>query len=212
MRTYVRIAMLKTVAVVAAGALLTLGGTHRLAAQETVGGPAQAQATRSGFHFAIGLGTASVSASCPGCDTSFFEDRLNGFSGVLQVGAVATPRLVVAGEFMGWIKNEDPVYRRVAGLSVVLMGYPSASSCFFIKSGVGGIRAIAEDDFLTLQTDAFMSTFGIGFDLRLGERTMLTPYANYVRSFGGQSWINGVVSPVVVTPNAIQLGTSLTLH
>jgi hypothetical protein len=212
MRTYVRIARLKTLALAAVSASLALGGPHRLAAQEMVGGPTQAQATRSGFHFAIGVGTASVSASCPSCDTSFFEDRLNGLSGVLQVGAVATPRLVVAGELMGWMKNEDPVYRRVAGLSVALMGYPSESSGFFIKSGIGGIRAIAEDDFLTLQTEAFMSTFGIGLDLQLGERTNLTPYINYVRSFGGQTWINGLVSPVVVTPNAIQLGTSLTVH
>ena len=171
-----------------------------------------AQPARSGFHFAIGVGSAAFGATCQGCDTDFFQDRLNGFSGVLQVGAVATPRLVIAGELLGWIKNDAPVYRRVAGLSVVLMGYPSESSGFFVKGGFGGIRAIAEDDVLIVQTDAFMGITGIGFDLRVGERTMVTPYVNYVRSFGGETWLNGIVSPVVATPNAIQVGTSLTVH
>jgi hypothetical protein len=177
-------------------------------------GTAQEAATpqRSGFHFAIGAGAGSMAASCTGCSTDFFQDRLNGFSGVLQLGGMATSRLAIAAEFMGWISNEPPVYRRVAGLSLVLLGYPSETSGFFVKGGFGGVRAIAEDDFVLIQTDAFMGISGIGMDIRMSDKTMITPYANYVWSFSGETWVNQIVSPVVALPNAVQVGVALTVH
>lgn len=171
-----------------------------------------ADAARGGVHFSIGLGPGSASASCPGCGSDFFEDRLTGVSGVAQLGFFANPRLAVVGEFVGWLRNDAPIHRRVAGLGVGILGYPSANSGFFVKGSVGGIRAIAEDDALTIQTDAWMATTGIGYDLPVGESVSLTLYANYVRGFGGATWANGVSSPVVVTPNAVQVGVGFTVH
>ncbi|MBT8337358.1 MAG: hypothetical protein KJO11_12195, partial [Gemmatimonadetes bacterium] len=179
-------------------------------AQAPVAPPAEA--TRAGVHFSIGLGPGSASASCPGCGADFFEDRLTGVSGIAQLGFFANRRLAVAAEFIGWLKNDAPIYRRVAGLGVSVLGYPSATSGFFVKGSVGGLRAIAEDDLLLIQTDAWMATTGIGYDVPVGENVSLTLYANYVRGFGGSTWVNGVSSPVVVTPNAIQVGAGFTVH
>ena len=167
---------------------------------------------RSGFHFSIGVGSASMGATCDPCSTDVFEDRINGFSGVLQLGGAITPQLVLTGEFIGWIRNEDPVFRRVAGLSIAVLGYPSPSSGFFVKGGVGGVRAIVENDVLVVQTDAWMGTTGLGYDIPVGSTAMLTPYANYVWSFGGSTFVNEISSPVAVMPNAVQLGIALTLH
>ena len=168
--------------------------------------------TRSGFHLSVGVGSASVSATCTGCDIDFFQDRTNGFSGRLQIGGALTPRLVLAGEFLGWIKNDAQLNRRIAALSGVLLGYPSASSGFFVKGGVGVLRAVAENDILVVQSDAMMGSTGIGYDVPLGGSALLTPYVTYIRTFATETWANGVVSPVPISPNAIQLGVAITVH
>lgn len=171
-----------------------------------------AAGSRSGVHFSLGLGAGSVSASCAECAVDLFSDRLTGVSGVLQLGFFANPRLAVAGEFIGWVKNDAPIYRRVAGLGVSVIGYPSASSGFFLKGTIGGLRAIVEDDVFIAQTDAWMATTGIGYDIPVGSSVALTAYANYVRSFGGATTLNSLTSDVVVTPDALQLGVGLTVH
>ena len=48
------------------------------------------------MHFSLGVGGASVSASCPGCDVNFIEDRISGIHGVLQIGGAVTEKLIVA--------------------------------------------------------------------------------------------------------------------
>lgn len=192
--------------------LLFLGSGGALSAQTPTAPVATAAPLRSGFHFSIGAGAASVGATCTVCEVDFFADRINGFSGNLQLGGALNEQLVVAVEFMGWMRNDDPIYRRMAALNLVFLGYPSARSGFFIKGGGGVVRAIVEDDFLTVQTDAYTAESGIGYDMPVGDRAKLTLYANYVRTFAGGTWFNGILSPVVISPNAIQVGTALTIH
>jgi hypothetical protein len=181
-------------------------------AQDPRTGMASAQSVgRSGFHFSVGLGSASMGASCDQCTANPFVDRLNGLSGFVQLGGAINPQLVVTGEFMGWVSNDDPIFRRVAGLSVAVLGYPSPDSGFFVKGAFGGIRAIVEDDFVLVQTDAWMATTGVGYDIPVGS-VMITPYLNYVRSFGGSTEVNGFVGDAAVLPNAFQFGAALTVH
>lgn len=187
---------------------LAAAGQEKAAAMKT-DGPA---ADRSGFHFSVGLGAASMGASCDQCTNNPFTDRLNGFSGVLQLGGAVTPQLIITGEFLGWVSNDDPVFRRVAGLSLGVLGYPDPNSGFFVKGSAGAIRAIVEDDSFRVQTDAWMATTGVGFDIPVSPTVMITPYLNYVRSFGGETTANGLVAPAAVLPNAFQFGAALTLH
>jgi hypothetical protein len=187
-------------------------GSTDLSGQQSVGGAQASAPTRDGFHFSIGLGTASVSATCTGCDVDFFGDRISGLSGYVQLGGAATSKLVIAAEFTGWMKNDVPIYRRIALLNLVLLGYPSETSGFFVKGGVGGLRAIAENDFVLVQSDAITATTGVGYDVPLGGKTKLTAYVNYIRTYNAETWINGFTTSVPVAPNAIQFGTALTLH
>lgn len=169
-------------------------------------------ALRDGVYFSVGLGSASVSASCASCgELDFFSDRINGFSGTLQLGGVVNPRLVIAGEFSGWIRNDELLNRRIAAVNLMLLGYPSRKSGFFVKGAFGGLRAIAETDLDWVQTDAFTSQTGIGYDIPLGD-TFLTPYVTYIRTFAGETWFNGFVSPETVYPNAFQVGVAFTVH
>ncbi len=194
------------------GGLLSLGSGRALAAQAPSAPGTAAAPLRSGFHFSIGAGAASVGATCTVCDVDFFSDRINGFSGNLQMGGALNQQLVVAVEFMGWMRNDAPIYRRMAALNLVFLGYPSARSGFFIKGGGGVVRAIVEDDYLLVQTDAYTAESGIGYDIPVGGRAKLTVYANYLRTFAGGTWLNGIVSPVTLSPNAFQVGTALTVH
>jgi hypothetical protein len=173
---------------------------------------AQSPTARNGFHFSVGLGSASMGASCDQCDPNPFVDRLNGLSGFVQLGGAVNPQLVITGEFLGWVSNDDPIFRRVAGLSLGVLGYPSPNSGFFVKGAFGGVRAIVEDDFISVQTDAWMATTGVGFDIPVSSALMITPYLNYVRSFGGETTANGFVSPVPLLPNAFQFGAALTVR
>lgn len=173
---------------------------------------ASMQPARSGFHFSAGIGAASMGAACEQCTSNPFVDRLNGVSGFVQLGGAINPQLIITGEFLGWISNDEPVFRRVAGLSLAVIGYPSVDSGFFVKGAFGGVRAIVEDDFLIVQTDAWMATTGIGYDIPVGTGFMITPYLNYVRAFGGSTTLNDVDSPVAVHPNAFQFGAAFTVH
>jgi hypothetical protein len=192
-------------------AVLCFGPVTDLQAQQPGTIAQVATPLRDGFHFSMGIGGGSVSASCDGCAVDFFDDRLNGLSGRIQVGGAVSSKLVIAAELSGWMKNDVPVYRRIAAIGLVVLGYPSETSGFFVKGGVGGLRAFIEDDFNEFQTDAWTAQAGIGFDILIGD-AMLTPYANYVYTFNGESWFNDIVSPVTVLPNAILLGMALTVH
>ena len=190
-------------------AALTLGLAGDVRGQQLTA--PEATPLRSGFHFSIGLGAGSVSASCEGCEVDFFENRLSGFSGTVQLGGAVSSRLVIAVEGSGWLRNEPPIYRRIAAASLVVLGYPGETAGFFVKGGFGGLRAIIENDFVRFQTDAWTAQTGIGYDIPIGG-AMLTPYATYERTFGGTTWFNGIVSPVTALPNAIHVGMALTVH
>jgi len=159
------------------------------------------------------MGSSSVSASCPSCAVDVLSDRINGFSGTVQVGGAITPKLIVAGEFMGWMRNDVPIYRRIAALNIVVIGYPTPGSGFFVRGGGGALRAIIEDDFTLAQTDAFSSQIGVGYDFPMGNgRLKFTPQVTYISTFGGATTFNGISSPEVVAPNMLQIGIGLTFH
>lgn len=191
--------------------LFALAGTA-LHAQQPDARPAEGAGGKSGFHFALALGSASVGASCTSCTADVFSDRINGFSGTIQLGGAITRKLIVAGEFMGWMRNDVPIYRRIAALNLVFIGYPSERSGFFVKGGGGGLRAIVENDALIVRTDAFTSQLGVGYDIPMSGRLRLAPQVTYISSFGGATTFNGISSPEAVSPNLIQIGVGLTFH
>jgi hypothetical protein len=192
--------------------VLALVGTTALGAQQPAARPTEGAGVQRGFHFSVALGSASVGATCNSCSVDAFSDRINGFAGTLQLGGAITRRLILAGEFMGWMSNDPPLYRRIAALSLVFIGYPSEHSGFFVRGGAGGLRAIVEDDFTVAQTNAYSSQLGIGYDIPMSGRLKLTPQLTYVSTFGGATTFNGVSSPEVVTPNLLQIGIGLTFH
>lgn len=190
--------------------LAALATLAALALPNALAGQAADEPLREGFFFSVGAGASSVSASCDNCTNEFFDDRVTGFSGNLMIGGAATPRLIIAGEFGGWIGNEPPINRRTASVSLVALAYPRPDGRFFIKGGAGAIRAIAEDDIFVVQTDAWLFQTGLGYDFPVGPNS-LTAYLNFQWTAGGRTWVNDVESSTVLLPNALQAGVAYTV-
>jgi hypothetical protein len=191
---------------------LAAGPTAYEPGQEAESAPSSRTPLRQGFNFSLGLGSASVGATCSACDMDLFDDRIGGLSGNVRIGASVTSRLVLAVEGMGWFNNSDDIYRRVASASVVLLGYPSETSSFFVKAGFGGIRGIVENDFLRVQTDGWSSQIGLGYDFPVGESVAVTAFGEYVYTIAPATWINGVSVDEAVSPNAFNVGLAITVQ
>lgn len=195
-RTLVR--LLVALAVIASSAL-------PLRAQSTSDAP-----HRSGFHFSIGAGQGSVGVTCDGCDFDL-SNRINGFSGVMRIGGAVSDHLVLAVEGMGWIKNDAPLERRIAAASVVALLYPSASSGFFLKGGIGYMRGVFEGTDGYLASNGIAPQAGLGFDIPVGGGISLTPYVNGLLSTNTSLDANGYNLPVTLNPYVVQAGVSLTV-
>ena len=168
-------------------ALLLSLGASPLAAQHAQ--------TRDGFWFGAGLGVGSL--GCDGCG----GDRTNGASGYLKLGGTLNPHVLLGVETNGWYKSESGVSLSQGSLTGAAYWYPSLSSGFFAKGGVGYARLHADTGFGSGSSSGFGILAGLGYDLRVGSNTSITPVANWFRgSFEGGS------------SDVFQLGLGVTLH
>jgi hypothetical protein len=159
--------------------------------------PAAAQhaQTREGFWFGVGMGVGSL-----GCSTCG-GDRTNGASGYLKLGGTLSPHFLLGVETNGWYKSESGVSLTHGNLSGAAFWYPSLTSGFFAKAGVGYAQLHANTSLGSGTTSGFGVLAGLGYDFRVGGNTSITPVANWFRgSFDGGS------------SNVFQLGLGVTLH
>jgi hypothetical protein len=177
---------------------LVLGATN-LAAQAS---------PRSGLGFSFGMGAGNAGVTCDGCGVDI-DERLNGISGYVRLGGYAGSRLLVGVEGTGWIRNSDGLERRIAAVSVVFVGYPSSTAGFFIRGGGGGIRAVIEDNLVSVVGEGVTWSVGIGFDIGSGSAA-LTPYVTYVNSMEVAADVNGLSTGVNLNPNILQFGLAIT--
>ena len=168
------------------------------------------QQSRSGFGISLGLGNGSAGVTCKGCE-EFEEDRLNGISGYLRLGAYTSPRFFVGVEGTGWMKNSNGLERRIAALSVVFLGYPSSTGGLFVRSGAGVIRAVVENPSAVAVGNGFTWQVGLGYDIALGA-VALTPYATYLNSIEVALDVNDVSTGFNLNPNILQVGMALTVR
>lgn len=192
----------KVTLVIAAFAALT--ATDSLRAQA-------AQPARSGFGMSLGLGTGSAGVTCEGCE-ELEEERLNGLSGYFRIGGYASPKFFVGAEGTGWMRNSDEFERRIAAISVVFLGYPSVTGGFFLRSGVGVIRAVIEDPSNNSAVgEGYTWQFGVGYDIPFGAAA-ITPYLTFVGSREVRLSINEIDTNFNLNPNILQGGLAITVR
>lgn len=163
---------------------------------------------RQGFGIGFGLGFGSAGINCDGCST----DRETGASGYLRIGGYVNPSLFIGGETNGWTKEEDGVDMQAGFLSAVAQWYPQPASGFYLKGGLGVSNGTLSDDFDEISATGMGLSLGTGFDWRLGTNFSLTPYVNYLRSFGAEAELNGSSTGVDLDTDVLQFGLGFTWH
>lgn len=179
------------------GLLVSLVTQSSLGAQGTVDGGGYGRPhTREGFWIGFGLGAGSL-----GCETCEGEREM-GLSGNLKLGGTVSPRFLLGAETNGWYKSEEGVTLTHGNLSAVAYLYPSVTSGFYFKVGLGLATLSAEVDGFGSETETGGgAVLGIGYDARVGANFSLTPYVNAM----GGSFDGG-------TTNVVQFGLGLTWH
>jgi hypothetical protein len=171
----------------------------------------EASSPRSGFGLALGMGGGSAGVTCEGCDVDV-DERTNGISGYFRIGGYASDRLFVGIEGTGWMNNEEGIERRIAGASLVFVGYPSATAGFFLRAGFGGTRAVIEDDFASITGNGLLWSAGTGFDINLGNGAAITPYVNYLAALETTAHVNDIATDIILNPNILQVGLAVTIQ
>ena len=162
---------------------------------------------REGFWIGLGLGAGSLGF---GGDVSGV-DRETGLSGYLKLGATVSQHFLLGAETNGWTKSESGVNTRVGSLSAVGYVYPSSTSGFFLKGGLGYL-AISDNASTQSTASGVAAQLGLGYDVRVGGNFSLTPYANYIASSGAELKIGGTGVGGDINPNVLQFGLGVTWH
>ena len=168
---------------------------------------------RSVYSLSLGLGGASSAFTCPGCGTS---DRQNSGSGYLRLGKGFTPSVMLGVELNGWNKTENQVTGRTGMLSAIAQWYPSLTSGFFAKGGMGiGRTTIDDKSGVTpdkLESTGFGYQVGMGYDMSINRRWSITPYVNYLATACANATLNGVNQNQKLDANYFQYGLGLSWH
>lgn len=151
--------------------------------------------TREGFWIGFGLGYGSLGFECSGCG----NDRVGGASGYLKMGGKLSDKLLLGGESNAWTKDDAGTTVTAGNVSVVLYYYPSTTSGFFLRAGLGGASLDIEG--VGSETGGG-AVFGLGYDVRVSPKMSLTPVLN----FGAGALANDFKQ------NVVQIALGLTWH
>ena len=131
----------------------------------------QAQ-TREGFWIGFGFGSGSL-----GIDDG--TDRDTGVVGYLKLGGTISERFLLGVEGNVWLKDASGVAVTRTNLSAVAYFYPSATSGFFLKGGLGSSRFLVEVSGINTSETGGGAVLGLGFDARVGDNWSITPVLNF---------------------------------
>lgn len=170
-------------------------------------GLAQRPQTRQGFWIGFGFGYGSADFTCDGCPNF---DRESSVAGFLKLGGTLRPNLLLGGELDGWSKSESgDVTETIGNASVALYWYPMVQGGFFLKGGLGASSYQLKVGNASVDKTGFGLLTGLGYDIRIGGNTSLTPIADFF--WGNQGDIPELLVQGFKT-NVIHLGLGVTFH
>ena len=147
--------------------------------------PARAQdPTLRGPWLGAGVGTASAAVNCDICT----GDRNGGLSGYLSGGFTFSRSLRAGAEIAGWRDQTAGVSQRMILYGASLYWVPTPTASWYLKGGVGLLNyhaATGDDDEDPLGASAGALQLGAGYDLRVGSKVWLSPFANLIVSTSG---------------------------
>jgi hypothetical protein len=159
---------MRTLVTLSTIAVLVTVGVGTLAAQREV--------KHRGFWIGFGLGggwntTENVST-----------ETLAGGAGYIRLGGTPSERFLVGGEVNVWVREDGNVTQSQGNATLTVLFYPSRSGGFFLKGGFGGATVQYEQSTgsvtTTVTDQGYGTTFGLGYDVRLGRNFYVTPNAD----------------------------------
>src|SRR6266566_3612645 len=133
---------------------------------------AQHPQTRKGFWIGFGFGYGSY--SCTDCGST------GSVSGYLKMGGTVGPHLLLGGETNGWTKSENGATIDAGNASFTAYYYPQPASGLLLRGGVGFSTTRVSSGGLSGSNTGVGATAGVGYDVRVGGNTSLTPVLNFV--------------------------------
>jgi hypothetical protein len=139
--------------------------------------PSVAQAPRrSGFFIGFGLGAGSLGIE----DAS---ERETSASAYLKLGGALSDRVLLGGQSVAWVKEQNGATVSSSSLSVIAYVYPNPQGGFFLQGGLGLANLEIEVESSGSASDTGSAvTLGAGFDIGFGGRFGLTPYGSWILS------------------------------
>ncbi len=133
---------------------------------------AQHPQTRKGFWIGFGFGYGSY--SCTDCGST------GSVSGYLKMGGTVGPHLLLGGETNGWTKSENGATIDAGNASFTAYYYPQPASGLLLRGGVGFSTTRVSSGGLSGSNTGVGATAGVGYDVRVGGNTSITPVLNFV--------------------------------
>ena len=193
--------------------ILALAAVEAAAAQNHVDSQPREALDRLG----AGYGSAAASASCEGCS----GDRTGSFTGFLKLGGTLNPQVLLGVESNAWIKSLDvanglDAKLTLAAVSGTVTVYPMSTTAFFLKGGVGLSFMSTRAGLSGLSAHASKAGWGVigglGYDLRVGRKTSITPSFNYYYGKPGDISVGGDVVFPGWNQNVLDFALGITFH
>ena len=146
------------------------------------------------------VGSLAISAAFAHAQNAQTRD---GFwiSGGLSLGGTITPRFLLGVGSDAWAKSQQGATLTVGTLDARVRFYPSTTGGFFLTGGLGvGTVSAGGSGYIASETGLGM-LFGVGYDVRVGRNTSLTPY-----------WSGFAMRNANTDANVGQVGLAITLH
>ncbi len=134
--------------------------------------------THKGFWIGFGLGGgANLSKGLDG-------KSLWGGNGYIRLGGTPSQQLLLGGEVLGWTVDQNNQTLNRGNVHFVAMYYPSPSSGFYLKGGIGGASIGRESHSGSTTTTTTKGGFGagagLGYEVKLGKNIYLVPSADFL--------------------------------
>jgi hypothetical protein len=125
--------------------------------------------TREGFWVSAGLDLGAAKSN----GTLF-----PGWSGSVRLGGTLSQSVLVGGEVDTWLHTESwTATETITAGSLVVLWYPSGTGALYLKFGLGGMMhywGVGDSRYTFSAPSALL---GLGYEVRVGPRLSLSPYA-----------------------------------
>lgn len=130
-----------------------------------------------GFWVAFGLGAGSNL-------TEGYDDGRLGGAGYVRLGGTVSPMLLIGGEAMGWVREQNGTTVSQGNLTASVLLYPVRRG-LYLKGGLGfaswsQASRPAANTTVTITEGGFGTTLGGGYDLQIGNNLFLTPSLDFL--------------------------------